>query len=186
MLVLGVDCGVTGALALVDTEALRVLDVIDMPVIRAGKLTWVDGAVLGDWLEPLRPDIAVVELVNHWAGDPHPSRTALMCRLAGGLEALLSAFAIPTVHVIPSAWKRRAGLLKKGKEESLALAKARLSWPANTLHLARHHGRAEAGLIALFGRAPEAPPKPPKRSKAVLSAMAANVPPGPLFRGDAA
>jgi hypothetical protein len=181
MLVLGVDPGVQGSLALVDVDALRVLDVIDLPLIRAGKLAWVDGAVLGDWLDQLRPDLAVVELVHSYAGDPRPSNTALMCRLAGGVEAILSAFA---VHAQASAWKRRAGLLKKDKAASLALASARLSWPPGALRLARDHNKAEAGLLALFGR-PPAPsaPKPPKRPKAVWDACAATMP-GPLF-GDA-
>lgn len=186
MLVLGVDPGVTGCCALVDVEAHRVLDVLDMPIVRAGKLAWIDGAVLGDWLEPLRPDLAVVEFVNYWRGDPHPGRTAEMCRLAGGLEAILSAFAIPLAHVAPSGWKRRAGLLKKTKQDSLALAAARLKWPSGTLRLAKHQNRAEAGLIALFGRAPLAPPRPPKRSKVVDDATAASIaaPVMPLFGGN--
>lgn len=185
MLALGIDPGVTGAAALVDTEALRVLDVIDLPLIRAGKLAWLDGAVFGDWLERMRPDLAVLELVHSFPGDTRPSNTALMTRIAGGVEAMLSSLSIPVAHAVASAWKRRAGLLGKGKEASLALAAARLSWPEGALRLAKHHGRAEAALIALCGRAPEAPPKPPRRSKAVMDAAAACAPPGLLFGGGA-
>lgn len=187
MLVLGCDPGVTGCCALVDVDACRVLDILDMPIIRAGKLAWIDGAVLGDWLEPLRPDLAVVELVNYWRGDPHPGRTAEMCRLAGGLEAVLSALSIPICHATPSAWKRRAGLIGKPKDAALPLASARLQWPAGALRLAKHHNRADSGLLALYGRAPPpAAPKPPKRSKAVDNATAAAMaaPVMPLFGGD--
>lgn len=180
MLIAGIDPGVNGAAAIVDHDALRVLDVIDLPVIRNNKLTWVDGAILVDWLEQYRPDLAVVERVHYWPGDKWPSRTAEMERIAGGIEACLSVISCPIHHAHTFAWKKRAGL-GTDKANSLALAKARLSWPEGGLRLASHHNRAEAALLALFGRAPPAPPKAPKRSKAVNRLAAENVPPGPLF-----
>lgn len=181
MFTLGVDPGCTGALVLVDVDALRVLRLLDIPLIRDKKLAWVDGAIVIDWLEECRPEIAVVERVHYWSYDKHPSATSYMVRIAGGIEACLSVLSIPIVHVEPSAWKRRAGLIGKDKTASLALAKARLSWPAGTMRLEKHKDRAEAALVALYGRTPQAPPKAPKRSKAVDKLAAENVPPGPLF-----
>jgi crossover junction endodeoxyribonuclease RuvC len=186
MLTLGFDPGTTGAIVLVDVDALRVLRVLDVPLIRDKKLTWVDGAIVTDWLQEFRPEIAVLERVHYWPQDKHPAQTTYMVRIAGGVEACLSTLAIPIVHVEPSAWKRRAGLIGKDKTASLALAKARLSWPAGTMRLAKHEHRAEAALVALFGRIPQAPAKAPKRSKAVDKLAAENVPPGPLFGGAAA
>jgi crossover junction endodeoxyribonuclease RuvC len=188
MLVAGIDPGKHGAAAVVDTEALRVLDVMDLPVMQSGAIAWVDGAVLGDWLEEWNPEQAIVEHVGVWAGDTPGmfGRIAMMCRIAGGIETMLSSLSIPIVHASPQAWKKRAGLSKQGKEQSLALAKARLSWPAGTMYLAKHEGRAEAALIALYGRAPQAPARAPKRSKIVDQALAENVPAGPLFRGNLA
>lgn len=183
MFVLGVDPGATGACVLVDDTSLQVVACLDIPLIRSNKLAWVDGCILADWLEEFRPDQAVVELVTYWPGDKHPAQTAWMVRIVGGIEAVLSGVSIPIAHAQPAAWKRRAGLLGKDKAASLALARARLSWPGGTMQLAKHHNRAEAGLIALYGRAPAAPPKPTKRSKAVDRLAAENVPPGTLFGG---
>jgi hypothetical protein len=188
MLIAGIDPGKHGAAALVDTTALRVLDVMDLPVMQSGAIAWVDGAVLGDWLEEWSPELAIVEQVGTWLGDtPNMFRNiAMLVRIAGGIETMLSSLSIPIVHVQPGAWKKRAGLLKQGKEQSLALAKARLSWPAGTMYLAKHEGRAEAALIALYGRAPQAPARAPKRSTKVNQAAAESLPAGPLFRGEAA
>jgi crossover junction endodeoxyribonuclease RuvC len=185
MLILGVDPGVTGALVLVDVASLQVVDWLDMPIIAAGKTNIVDGAVLGDWLEEHAAPVTLVEHVGGWHPRAHePGFTgagAALARLAGGIETMLSALSMPFMHVQASAWKRRAGLLRKDKSASLALARARLSWPKGGLDLAKHHGRAEAALIALYGRAPAAPVKIPKRSKAVDRRAAENVPPGLLF-----
>lgn len=181
MLIAGCDPGVTGAVVIIDDTSLQVVAALDLPIVRAGKLAWIDGAVLADWLEEYRPEIAVVELVTYWPGDKHMGNTSSMVRLAGGIEAVLSGVSIPIVHAQPAAWKRRAGLLGRDKTASVVLARSRLAWPKGTLELAKHHNRAEAALLALYGRAPLAPPKPPRRSKPVMKLAAENVPPGSLF-----
>jgi hypothetical protein len=172
---------VTGAAVIIDDTSLQVVAALDLPIIRSRSLAWVDGVILTDWLEAFRPEIAIVELVTYWPGDRAMGNTTAMVRLAGGIESILSSLSIPIVHAQPAAWKKRAGLRGKDKSASLALARSRLSWPQGSAHLAKHHNRAEAGLIALFGRAPAAPPKAPKRSKAVDKLSAENVPPGLLF-----
>ena len=103
----GIDPGVTGALVLVDEAALQVVDWLDMPVIRAAKTTWSDGAILGDWLEDHRPQRALVELIHFWPGMPNASGAAVLCRVAGGVETMLSSLNIPFEHVQPAAWQRR-------------------------------------------------------------------------------
>lgn len=197
MLVAGADPGVTGAVVIIDDTSLQVVAALDLPIVRAGKLAWVDGAVLADWLEEYRPEIAVVELVHTWAGNESTeqsarqrgiaAKVAMLCRLAGGIETVLTGVSLPFVHVTTTAWLRRAGIppgLTRPERLSrcVSLAGARLSWPKGTLSLAKHHDRAAAALIALFGRAPAAPPKPPRRSKIVNQLAAENVPPGELFR----
>lgn len=183
MLIVGIDPGTTGAAIALDPDALRVADVFDLQVVKSGKTTWLDGAMLADWLDKWRPDLAILEHVHYWSQDKHPDKTSYMVRLSGGIEAVLSCLNIPFLHVQPHVWKRRAGLMGKDKSASLALAKARLSWPADTLRLAKHEHRAEAALVALYGRAPAAPPKPPRRNKIVDQLAAENVPPGSLFGG---
>jgi hypothetical protein len=185
---------VKGSLVLV--EYPRVLAALDMPIIREGKQAWVDGFALGNWLVELEIDLAVVELVHTWAGNEDgaqsaaqhakASRIAMLTRLAGGVETMLSSLSIPMRHATAAAWKKRANLPgKAGRSEAeyaaiaCALARAQLSWPDElALSKTDHCGRAEAGLIAVHGMAAErAPPRPKRRSKAVDKAAAENVPP---------
>ena len=181
MIVCGVDPGVTGAAVVLDDASLQVLDVLDLPVVRSEALAWIDGEQLNDWLHVRQPELCVIEHVCFWAGDARKNNTAAMIRIAGGVEAIVTLCGIPLVHAAPAAWKRRAGLLGRDKTFSLSLAKSRLAWPGGTLRLEKHEHRAEAALIALYGRAAAAPPKPVKRSKVVLQKMAEDVPLGPLF-----
>jgi hypothetical protein len=186
--VLGVDVGVEGAAVLVDDQERRVLALIDLPIVRFGAHAILDGAVFGSWLVEQAIDYAVVELVQHYRGDPNPTTTAKLIRIAGGVEStLLGAEITIAGHPTPSSWKGRAGLPGKQKDPggalALALANMRLSWPgALGLSLAKHHNRAEAGLVTLFWRGPDRPaPKPKRRSKAVDKAAAENAPPGTPF-----
>lgn len=197
MLVCGIDPGVTGAAVIIDDVACVVVAVLDMPVIRSGKVAWVDGCILSDWLEETRPELAILELVSAWAGplnegtaiqqQQRMTRIATLCRLAGGIEAVLSGLSIPFLHVSPASWLRRAGIpagLTRAQrlERIPPLAAARLSWPQGTMALVKHQDRGAAGLIALYGRVPvrTAVPKV-KRSKIVDRLAAARFPPGSLF-----
>jgi crossover junction endodeoxyribonuclease RuvC len=62
---------------------------------------------------------------------------------------VIGALKIPVVHVSPTKWKKYFGL-SADKEEARALAISK--WPAS-LHFRRKkdNGRAEAGLLALYG-----------------------------------
>jgi hypothetical protein len=65
MLILGVDIGSAGALALVD-EAGELLDVADMPILRDGpaKRPAVNGPLLAALVGRWRPDRAIIEYVG--------------------------------------------------------------------------------------------------------------------------
>ena len=180
MILCGVDVGVTGAAVILDDTSLQVLAVLDLPVVRSKSLAWIDGAELSAWLRHWRPEIAVLELVTYWPGDSRKSNTVAMVRVSGGVEAILTAEGVPIVHCGPAAWKRRAGLIGRGKADSLSLARSRLAWPGGGLRLEKHEHRAEAALIALYGRAAAAPVRAAKRAKVV---KAQNPEPGPLFEG---
>ena len=67
----------------------------------------------------------------------------------GMLRGVLAAMDIPVTLVPPQKWKKAFGLIGKDKEASRALA---IQWYPNAdLHLKKHHGRAEALLIARWG-----------------------------------
>lgn len=67
----------------------------------------------------------------------------------GSILGVLQATLISMVLVTPAVWKRSYGL---GKDKHASLHKARLMWPRADLRLAKHEGRAEALLIAEYGR----------------------------------
>jgi crossover junction endodeoxyribonuclease RuvC len=148
-LVLGVDPGATGALALVDPDGPELVDVLDMPLVRWGKAAIVDGATLLDWLAGRAIGAIVIEAVASRPGQGVASSFAFG-RAVGGVEAVLAALGPPVVHVTPQQWKRRAGLAS-AKADSLALARLRFG-AREEFRLKKHEGRAEAALLAIYGR----------------------------------
>jgi hypothetical protein len=151
-LILGVDPGRGGALALVDTAARKVLDLLDVPTLAMGGWRLVDGAAVSAWLGRQRFDLAVLEKVDARPTDGRGS-IAQFARNCGGLGALLVATGRPMTLVPPSVWKRKAGLVDQPKAASLELAKLTFGAAATEcwFPLKRHHDRAEAALLALFG-----------------------------------
>lgn len=144
--VLGVDPGLTGALAWLDVTGALV-DVVDMPVV-AGDL---DTEALLALLRQGEPygGLGVVTAVLEWPG-LMPGNGAKSARSMGmglgRLETAILACSIPVTRVAPNAWKRAMGL-SADKEASRALAKR--TWPATGyFDRKKDDGRAEAALLA--------------------------------------
>lgn len=151
-IVIGIDPGKTGAVAVLDMEG-RVLDVVDMPTQQvSGKRALVGGA---DFYEAMLP----------WIG--HPSDTVVgledtfHTRFANSSFQLGIAWAAAkyvfevaghTVLGIASAtWKRHFNLIGEGKDKALELAREIFPELAEgQLRLKKHHNRAEALLIGLY------------------------------------
>lgn len=70
----------------------------------------------------------------------------------GALKMLFVTLGIEVFGVAPVAWKDYFGLLKKEKADSVALALELLPAAGADLKLKKHHDRAEALLLALYGR----------------------------------
>jgi len=150
MIVVGVDCGFSGAIAHYCTRT-KDLDVIDMPVILNSKgKNEIDIHSLLHLLEPEAKDrMAVVEQV---ASRPNQSSVATF-RFGMGYGALIACVAAnktPMHLVTPQKWKKHFGLTSD-KDTSRQLAIQR--WPEHyeLFKLKKHDGRAEAALIALYG-----------------------------------
>jgi crossover junction endodeoxyribonuclease RuvC len=151
--ILGIDPGLTGAIAYMDGFG-GLLDVIDLPVIRDGTLAWIDGDALQSWL------------LSTFVSTGQNTRTAWIERVHamprqgvsssftfgvtfGSILGVLRARQIPIQFVPPFKWKRALGL---SKDKRASLDKARLLYPNADLRLAKHEGRAEAILIAHWAR----------------------------------
>lgn len=150
VLVLGIDPGITGAAAILDADGMPEL-VADLPVIRDGRLAWIDGGVLqSTLLEAIRgrPCRAVVERVSAMPRQGVASSFAFGVGL-GSILATLQTLRLPIDLVTPAAWKLAMGL---GKDKRASIDKARLLFPMADLSMAKHDGRAEALLLAHYSQ----------------------------------
>lgn len=150
MLTLGIDPGLSGALALIDADGIPEL-VADLPVIRDHKLAWIDGAALQSMLLEVlhgRPCRAVVERVS--SSPQQGVASAFTFGIGfGAILATLQTLRLPLELITPVQWKTALGL---GKDKRASLDKARLLFPTAELHLAKHDGRAEALLLAHYAQ----------------------------------
>jgi crossover junction endodeoxyribonuclease RuvC len=148
-LVLGVDPGLTGALAILSADGTLEL-VADLPVIRDRSLAWIDGSELQSLILGAlqgRTAVAMVERVSSMPGQGIASSFQFGVGF-GSILSILQAMHVPLEFVTPAVWKRSYGL---SRDKHASLFKARLMFPAADLHLAKHDGRAEALLIAQYG-----------------------------------
>lgn len=150
MLTLGVDPGLSGALALLDEDGQPEL-VADLPVIRDGRLSWIDGGSLqSTLLDALRGRAcrAAVERVSAMPRQGIASAFSFGVGF-GAVLATLQTLRLSIEFVTPAVWKLALGL---GKDKRASLDKARLLFPTADLSLAKHDGRAEALLLAWYAQ----------------------------------
>jgi crossover junction endodeoxyribonuclease RuvC len=151
MIHFGIDVGVTGAIAALDDDA-QLLALADLETTRYGKFAWTEPLSTLRFIRENsdgRPSRAWVEYVA-----PMPKlgviASAGMGRTHGSILAALQVAGIPFEMVAPQAWKRR---LNVTSDKGSTLDMARIKFPgAEYFERKKDHNRAEAALIAYFGR----------------------------------
>lgn len=146
MIIMGIDPGVSGALAYLST-ATRQGFAQDLPVI-GGDLS---AGQLFEIVRKVNPDVCVVERVNAFPGQG-VSSVWRFGRAYGAILAVLACSSIRTELVTPTVWKKAMGLPGKDKEQARELALRLFPDLGQTLARKKDHGRAEALLIAEFWR----------------------------------
>jgi len=146
MIVCGIDCGLSGALAFL-SDSPADLCVYDTPLTEKGTVDW-EGvvALFGTHC----PQQAIIEICFNNLG---------LVKMAGGFIALLSYVGVPTVETAVVSWKKALfGENHKDKERSIALCqqlypKADL-WRPTPKGKKKNldHNRAEAVLLAHYLR----------------------------------
>lgn len=144
--VIGIDPGLSGALAVLGADG-SLERVADLPTIRDGKLSWIDGGALQSMLiDSLRGRTAraIVERVQAF---PTQGRSSCFNFGVGfgSVLSILQARHLSIEFVTPAVWKRAMGL---SSDKRASLDKARLLYPDADLSLQKHEGRAEAILLA--------------------------------------
>lgn len=158
-IVLGVDIGNNGGLALVTADG-DIAGVQAMPVLNDGPKgrPTINAVLLADLVKRWAPSAAFVELVG-----PRPGEAAggafSFGRARGLIEGVLASQGIPTWHLTPATWKRAIGI-PPGKDgvKDMARAEACRRWPvaASCFAAKGSDGMAEAALIAVAGLQREA------------------------------
>lgn len=153
-LILGVDPGIYGALALYapSTQALSILDV---PTHNVGKgkvkKITVDEYALARAIDDSADKIDAVFLEHVWSRPGEGAAGAFTFgKVYGILRGICAANFLPIHDVTPQTWK---GALKVmgDKDHARQRASALLPRSAHLWPLKKHDGRAEAALIALYG-----------------------------------
>lgn len=148
--ILGIDPGLSGALALLDTVT-GALEVVDMPTLS------VKGKALLD-------ERALARLVDDWSSrvrevwleqvTPRPGQSVsgvrTSCTNYGLLRGICIASFLPIQDVAPAKWKA-ALKVPADKDGARLRASNLLPRDAHRWPLKKHDGRAESALIALYG-----------------------------------
>jgi len=139
--IIGIDPGKSGAIALLDTDDMKVAT-YDMPGTLDEKLALIAdiGKVKCAWLErPYFPRMIGIK------------NAVTIASAYGELKACLFFAGVPTFEVDPSAWKKTMRL-STDKNASRALASQYFPDSADQWARVKDDGRAEAALIALYGK----------------------------------
>ena len=154
MKTLGIDPGLSGALAFIDTFLpngnVGVFDIPTHELLRNGKRKReIDIATLDAILKANGPDRAFLELVGAMPGQG-VSSVFSFGRSVGIIEALLVAHNIPYTTVAPRVWQKAVGL-RGGKDGARLRAQQLFPGDTHIFDRAKDDGRADAALIAYYG-----------------------------------
>lgn len=161
MIVIGIDPGLTGAVAVMDHNGVRA--VADLPVMQvpgsskdAMVQKKIDAYGLCQLLLKHCPagegkPMVIIEQVHARSGAGTVQSQGSLMRSLGAIESVLECLRIPVRYVAPQTWKKRFGL-KSEKAQSLETARRLHPEAAADLKRAKDHNRAEAVLLAHYGR----------------------------------
>lgn len=153
MQIIGIDPGVSGAVAVL-TESGRFVSVFDVPTVAANKSSNRQQVSPIDLANLIRSQLVnapadVVAVTENVAAMPGQGVSSMFAfgKSYGIILGVLAALGISTHIVTPAKWK---GFYSLGKEKDQSRELAQRMWPDAPLGLKRHHGRAEALLLAKF------------------------------------
>ena len=153
MIYIGIDPGLTGAIAVLWAEN----QVADMPTTVAGKgvvKREVNGVLLADMLRPFCGTPGSVRVVLERTSAMPGQGVVSMFSMGvsrGVILGVLGALGVPFIDVAPQTWKAHFRLLGADKDASRTLALRRFPELAGYLARKGDHNRAEALLLAVYG-----------------------------------
>lgn len=152
MIIIGIDPGLSGAIAFYDTVE-QAVEIVDMPVlelVRNGKKKReVSAQSLANHLAGRKVYAAFMERVNAMTGQGVTSVFSFG-RSTGIVEGVLAAYDIPTTLVTPQAWQKAVNQ-RAGKDGSRERAMQLFPAQAELFQRKKDDGRSDAALIAYYG-----------------------------------
>lgn len=157
-MIIGIDPGLNGAVAMINGNHAEVHDLPVMTEPGAKKTKTIDEVTLYHLIEKFErqtDDLAQVfiERVGTMPGQGIASAFNFG-RGVGKIEGALAPFTWMTLNYLrPAEWKKAVGIgAGSAKDASLTLARRQFPMLHEQLNLKKHDGRAEALLIALAGK----------------------------------
>jgi len=146
--IIGIDPGLTGAIAVLNGGTV---EMHDMPTVTATKgRAEINHHELLAILRRAEGSVVWLERVGAMPGQGVTSMFRFG-QVLGAIEMACAACSLPVRYVTPAVWKRHCGLVRD-KDAARGLALQRFPDCANDLRRKKDAGRAEAALIALYGR----------------------------------
>jgi len=153
MLVLGIDPGLNGGLAIVASSpsGLRLVEAIDVPTHGENAKRRVHVAAALDFIQRHGPERAVIERAQAMP-DQGASSGFIYGRAVGALEACAEGFGVRLIVIEASAWKKYHRLPGGNASKEASRQRAIMTFPgARCFDRKKDHNRAEAALIAVYG-----------------------------------
>jgi crossover junction endodeoxyribonuclease RuvC len=155
-LILGIDVGLEGALAVL-TEDGEFCEVVDLPVMTLGKghgfvSRQLNGGALIQHLRRINHNHLCTAYIESVAAMPRQGVASMFSfgQSYGTVLTALAASMIPYCLVRPTDWKKHFKLIGS-KDDDAGRTLAIQHYPDAELHLKKHHNRADALLIAEYG-----------------------------------
>ncbi len=150
-LILGVDPGLSGAMALYNPMLDSVVDVWDMPTHELKGRRFIDIYQLADIVSKFAKEvkIAIIEELSSMPRDG-VKQAFKLGQGHGIITGIVAANMVPIQPVTPSVWKAQMGL---SHDKDLSRKKASYMFPKESVRFSKKKddGRAEAVLLAVFG-----------------------------------
>jgi crossover junction endodeoxyribonuclease RuvC len=153
MIVIGIDPGLTGAVASLDSQG-ELLHLHDTPVmtIQIGRKTRqdYDPQAMRELLLPYVENACYLFIERQQSMPGQGVSSTFKTGLGFGLWlGIIAALQIPYTIIAPLRWKRSAGLV--GREKDASRQRAQQLFPTAPLTRKRDHGRGDALCIAYHG-----------------------------------
>lgn len=151
---IGIDPGLSGAMVAMTFDAVTVVGWKQMPVSAKthGQGKQVDAYAVADWLAQWDGDIETM-CIERVSARPGQGVSGMFSfgRSVGVIEGVCATMGWPITWVLPTAWKRAAGILKAEKDAARTVCLDLYPEMRSALQKKASIGIADATLIARHG-----------------------------------